>query len=471
MKIYNTISRKINEIIPIDSSQVTIYTCGPTVYDYPHIGNWFTFIRYDLLVRSLASFGYTTKWILNITDVGHLVSDADEGDDKIQSKAAKENKDAWAIAAHYSDYFINGLNSLKIVKPFAIPKATDHIQEQIDMIKVLEDKGYTYKIHDGVYFNTSKFYRYTKLAKLKLDELEEGARVEVNPDKINPSDFALWKFSKDTNGKRDMEWDSPWGTGFPGWHIECSAMALKYLGPTIDIHAGGIEHIPVHHTNELAQSEAANGVKFVQYWFHANHLMINGEKISKSLGNGIKLEEIFDKGFEVDSIRLLVLQSNYYSQANFSYEILQTVQNTLRNLRESFSWVYSVKEFEESGVNLESLIEDIKKSILERISDNMNTPEALKYIHKLSSVFGSLNKISKSELIALESFNSFINELFGINLVSKRELTKKESDLLNKRIESRKNNDWASADKLREELKATGIGLRDIPDNTLWYPI
>ena len=471
MKIYNTISRKINEIVPLDPNQVTIYTCGPTVYDYPHIGNWFTFIRYDILVRSLKITGYNPKWILNITDVGHLVSDADEGDDKIQSKASKENKDAWTIAKHYSDYFISGLNTLKILEPFAIPKATEHIQEQIDMIKVLEEKGYTYQISDGVYFDTSKFYRYTKLAKLKLDELEEGARVEVNPEKKNPSDFALWKFSDIKKGKRDMEWESPWGIGFPGWHIECSAMALKYLGPTIDIHAGGIEHIPVHHTNELAQSEATNGVKYVQYWFHANHLMINGEKISKSLGNGIRLEEILEKGFEVDSIRLLVLQSNYYTQANFSFDILQTVHNTLKNLRESFSWVYSLNEFIESGENICSMIEEAKKLIIANISDNLNTAESLKHIHKLSSVFGKLTNISIEELKALESFNKFIIDLFGVNLVLKRELTEKESELISNRDEARRNKDWKKADILRNELSDLGIGLRDIPNSTLWYPI
>jgi cysteinyl-tRNA synthetase len=471
MKIYNTISRKINEIVPLDPKQVTIYTCGPTVYDYPHIGNWFTFIRYDILVRSLTVLGYNPKWILNITDVGHLVSDADDGDDKVQSKASKENKDAWTIAKHYSDYFINGLDTLKISKPSAIPRATDHIQEQIDMIKVLESKECTYQITDGIYFDTSKFYRYTKLAKLNLDELEEGARVEVNPEKKNPSDFALWKFSDRKKGKRDMEWDSPWGIGFPGWHIECSAMSLKYLGPTIDIHAGGIEHIPVHHTNELAQSEAANGVKYVQYWFHANHLMIDGEKISKSLGNGVRLEEIFDRGFEVDSIRLLVLQSNYYTQANFSFEILQTVQNTLRNLRESFSWVYSLNEFIDSGENIINLIEGNKKLIIDNISDNLNTAESLKHIHKLSAVFGSLSSISHEELVALESFNKFISDLFGINLIITRELSEKESQLLSKRVEARENRDWKAADIYRDELNALGIGLRDVPNNTLWFPI
>jgi cysteinyl-tRNA synthetase len=295
MKLYNTLTRKVDDLTPINPAKTTVYTCGPTVYDYAHIGHWFTYVRWDLLIRTLQANGLHPEWVMNITDVGHLVSDADEGEDKLEKGARREGTTAWEVAKKYTDDFIECMELLRITQPDSMPRATDHIPEQIDLIQKLEAKGFTYTIDDGVYYDTAKFPKYAEFAQLDLEEQQAGARVEYNPQKRNTTDFALWKFSP-TSQTRDMEWDSPWGKGFPGWHIECSAMSMKYLGETLDIHTGGIDHVPVHHTNEIAQSEAVTGKPFSNLWMHSNHVMVNGEKISKSLNNGIRLQEIIAKG-------------------------------------------------------------------------------------------------------------------------------------------------------------------------------
>ncbi len=470
MKLYNTLSRQIDELKPINKPEVSIYTCGPTVYDYPHIGNWFTFIRYDLLVRSLKAHNYKTKWVLNITDVGHLVSDADQGEDKLVKKALKENKDAYAIAKLYTDYFISGLSRLNILKPDFMPKATDHIQEQIDFIKVLEEKGLTYKISDGIYFDVAKFPQYIKLARLNLEDQVDGARVEVNPEKHRQIDFALWKFSP-SSGKRDMEWDSPWGKGFPGWHIECSAMALKYLGPTMDIHAGGIDHIPVHHTNEIAQSEAANGQPLANIWFHTSHLSIDGSKISKSLDNGINLEDIESRNISLEAFRLLVIQSNYINQSQFTFELLSGAQSSLKNLIRDFSWIYSGVKTNNENKQLRTNIARTKRSMLDFMADNLNTPRALSALHELASYVSNLNQISDDDILVIEKFNIFVNELFGINIVKKISLTNDQKKLISDRKNYRLDKNWDKADESRKILEEQGIGLRDVGEASLWFPL
>jgi len=335
VQLYNTLTRQVDTIEPLNAPRVTVYTCGPTVYDYAHIGHWFNYVRMDTLIRALKLSGYQPDWVMNITDVGHLVSDADEGEDKLEKGAKREGKTAWEVADFYTQDFLHGMELLHISTPDHIVKATDHIAEQIELIQKLEAKGYTYATHDGVYYDTSQFEGYAAFARLDLDSLQAGARVEYNREKRNPTDFALWKFSPppDTDGKtRDMEWDSPWsppGTpagetrkGFPGWHIECSAMSMKYLGETLDIHAGGIDHIQVHHTNEIAQSEAATGKRFANYWMHSNHVMAGDEKISKSLGNGMRLQEVIEQGISAEAVRLHILESNYHSQSKFSHGLV-----------------------------------------------------------------------------------------------------------------------------------------------------
>ncbi len=470
MKLYNTLSRQIDILKPINEPEVTIYTCGPTVYDYPHIGNWFTFIRYDLLVRSLQALGYKTKWVLNITDVGHLVSDADQGEDKLVKQAVKENKDAWSIAKSYTDYFVEGLTRLNISTPDFMPKATEHIQEQIDFIKKLEDNKLTYKTSDGVYFDVAKFPQYIKLARLNLEDQVEGARVEINPEKHRQIDFALWKFSP-SEGKRDMEWDSPWGKGFPGWHIECSAMALKYLGPTMDIHAGGIDHIPVHHTNEIAQSEAVNNKPLANIWFHTNHVSVDGKKISKSLGNGITLEDLESRNLPLDALRLLVIQSNYINQSQFTYELMNGAFSSLKNLIRDFSWIYSATGNEINRGELRAKIKKSRKTILDYMADNLNTPRALSTLHDLASYLGNLNSISKEDMEIVENFGHFINSIFGINIVRKINLSKDQSDLIKERSIYRTNKEWEKADNSRLLLEKQGIGLRDVGESSLWFPL
>ena len=470
MKLYNTLSRQIDILKPINEPEVTIYTCGPTVYDYPHIGNWFTFIRYDLLVRSLNALGYKTKWVLNITDVGHLVSDADQGEDKLVKQAVKENKDAWSIAKSYTDYFVEGLSRLNISTPDFMPKATEHIQEQIDFIKKLEDNKLTYKTSDGVYFDVAKFPQYIKLARLNLEDQVEGARVEINPEKHRQIDFALWKFSP-SEGKRDMEWDSPWGKGFPGWHIECSAMALKYLGPTMDIHAGGIDHIPVHHTNEIAQSEAVNNKPLANIWFHTNHVSVDGKKISKSLGNGITLEDLESRNLPLDALRLLVIQSNYINQSQFTYELMNGAFSSLKNLIRDFSWIYSSTGNEINSGELRAKIKKSRKTILDYMADNLNTPRALSTLHDLASYLGNLNSISKEDMEIVENFGHFINSIFGINIVRMINLSKDQSDLIKERSIYRTKKEWEKADNSRLLLEKQGIGLRDVGESSLWFPL
>jgi len=469
MKLYNTLTRQIEPFQPISGDKATLYTCGPTVYDYPHIGNWFTFIRYDLLVRTLKATGKTPVWVMNITDVGHLVSDADEGEDKLEKGAKREGKTAWDVAKYYSDYFIQGLERLHITPPAHLPKATEHINEQIALIKTLEDKGYTYVINDGVYYDTSKFEGYAAFARLDLDDLQAGARVEHNPEKRNISDFALWKFSP-TSHKRDMEWDSPWGKGFPGWHLECSAMAMKYLGETIDIHSGGIDHVPVHHTNEIAQSEAATGKRFANYWMHTNHITINDEKISKSLGNSITLEDIENQGFSLEAFRLHVLESHYRSQSKFSWESLGAATNRLTSIREFADLRFQGDP--DAALVGDTYFTKQKDLILEALQDDLNTPVALRIVSEVMSWIaknGLHTKYIEGGAQDFHNFIAFLDELFGLGLLASKDITEEQRRLLNERDAARYKGDWATSDAIRDQLKEQGIGLRDKPLKAIWY--
>ena len=470
MRLYNTLSKKVEDLQPIQAPDVSVYTCGPTVYDEPHIGNWFTFIRYDLLIRTLKASGLNVKWVLNITDVGHLVSDADEGEDKLETGARREGKSAWEIADFYTKRFIEGIEALNISSPTHLPRATQHIEDQIDLIKTLEQKGFTYSIKDGVYFDTSRFPSYGHFAQLELDELQAGARVDVNPEKRNPSDFALWKFSP-TDKKRDMEWDSPWGKGFPGWHIECSAMALKLLGETIDIHAGGIDHIPVHHTNEIAQSEAATDKPFAHYWMHTNHIALEGEKISKSLGNTLSLEDISGKDFSPLDLRYLVMQSHYRSRSQFSWGILEAAKQSYKSLVGQFSWVAnSPIVAEQPSEELKDLLTEGKKVLLADLLDDLNTPKALADLHEIADKLAALplSILDKNEI---DNFSAFSDSLLGIPLVKSYTLTDSQTQILRERDEARKQKNWEHADELRSKLTSEGIGLRDTEYGTIWFTL
>ncbi|HVO86200.1 MAG TPA: cysteine--tRNA ligase [Candidatus Binatia bacterium] len=454
MKLYNTLTKQVEDLEPQNPDAVTIYTCGPTVYDYPHIGNWFTFIRYDLLVRTLKASGLQTKWVLNITDVGHLVSDADEGEDKLEKGARREGKTAWEVAEFYTDYFLKGLERLNITKPDELPRATAHIDGQIDFIKQLEAKGFTYRISDGIYYDTSKFSKYANFAQLDLDEQQSSDRVEPNPEKRNPSDFALWKFSPKDH-QRDMEWDSPWGKGFPGWHIECSAMVKAYFGDTVDIHSGGIDHVPVHHTNEIAQSEAVTGKPLANIWMHTNHILLNDQKIAKSEGNGITLEDIEAKGYGLQDFRLLVLQSHYRTQSTFSWEVLQAASNSLSNLS-----AWADLRFQPFINPLpEEQVEAAKKTILgAMVDDDINSPAALAVLNGLVD-----EGRPSSELL------SYIDSLLGTRFAESDDISESQKQLISDREQAREAGNWQKADELRKQLAEQGIEINDTEHGPIWY--
>ena len=453
LRLYNTLKREVEDFIPQQPPAVTVYTCGPTVYDYMHIGNWFTFIRYDLLIRTLKASGYKPNWVMNITDVGHLTSDADEGEDKLAKRAATEGKNAWDIAKFYGDYFISSISKLNFIDPSHIPKATEHIKEQIDFIQGLEAKGYTYRITDSIYFDTAKFPRYADFGRLDLDEQQAGARVELNPEKRQPNDFALWKFSP-IDQKRDMEWDSPWGKGFPGWHIECSAMCLKYLGPTLDIHSGGIDHIPVHHTNEIAQSEALNGVPLANYWMHTNHILLSDTKISKSLGNTITLEDIEAKGYSGETLRMLALESHYRSQSKFSWDGMSAAETRLIRYRN-----FAVMRYQSRGD--QSLP---KLDLLSHLQNDLNTPLALAALETWLDQIAD-NSYSAS---AIEQSLDLIDSLLGLKLSSVPDISNDLKQLISEREQARIDKDWAKADALRNQLEASNITVLDRPTGPIW---
>lgn len=464
MKLYNTPHRAVEDFKPQDPNDVKIYTCGPTVYDYQHIGNWFTYIRYDLLVRTLTANGYHLNWVLNITDVGHLVSDADEGEDKLEKGARREHKSAREVADFYSSDFSQGLSKLNITKPNLIPKATDTIPEQINLIERLEALDFTYIIDDGVYYDTSKFSAYADFGHLDLDNLQASGRFAPNLQKKNVSDFALWKFSP-KNEKRDMEWDSPWGVGFPGWHLECSAMIMKYLGETIDIHAGGIDHIPVHHTNEIAQSQAATNKPLANYWVHTNHILIDEDKISKSLGNGITLQDIAAKNIDLRAVRLLALESHYRTQSKFGWDELQAANNRLKAYRSMsvLRW-QAVKDSDDNGqIDFNGALNQLKQALF----DDLNSPLAL-------SLLSGLEKQLSTSLVSLSSTDEFskflieIDKLLGLQLADEPDITAEQKLMITKRAQARANLDWAKADEIKDKLLELGIAVRDTFAGPIW---
>ncbi len=467
MKLYNTLTRQVEEIEPLNGPEVTIYTCGPTVYDRAHIGHWSTYVRMDLLIRTLKAQGLKPKWVLNITDVGHLASDADEGEDKLQKSAHNQGKTAWEIAEFYTKDFMNGMKQLNISRPDYMPKATDHVEEQIELIKKLEDKGFTYAIDDGVYYDTSKFEGYASFARLDLDDQRPTDRLAPNPQKRQPADFALWKFSP-KDFKRDMEWDSPWGKGFPGWHIECSAMSMKYLGETLDIHTGGIDHVPVHHTNEIAQSEAATGKRFANYWMHSNHVVVDGKKISKSLGNGISLLEITDRGISPEAVRLHILESNYRNQSHFSWQSLAAAQHRLQELRALAALRWQPRKVaHDAGTEA---LEDIPNQIADILAQDLNSAEALAFLSRISAQLLTVH-IEEDMVDHFEKMLQGIDDILGLNLCSVGDINKDQKALIAKREEARTKEDWAESDRLRDELASQGVGLQDFPHGVIWTPL
>lgn len=464
MKLYNTASRQIEEFSTLKEGRVSFYSCGPTVYDKPTVGNWASFIRYDILARTLRMSGYELDWIMNITDVGHLVSDADEGEDKLEKTARKESKTAWEIAEYYGRYFIDGLDYFNISIPKKnIVKATDYIKQQIELVKKLEAEGHTYATSDGIYFDSTTFADYGKMARLDLKGLMSGARVQTG-EKKHPTDFALWKFSP-KDKKRDMEWDSPWGKGFPGWHLECSAIILSELGETIDIHAGGIEHIPVHHTNEIAQSESKTHKKLANFWMHNNHLQIEGQKISKSLGNGYTIEDLEAKGFNGLDFRMFVLSSNYRNESNFTWELLNEAR--LRRLALQAIADLRFQDAIDKKIASGDELSTIKNGIMQAMQDNLNTSVAsYAVLNRLESILSEGLVYDKQEFI---DFLGWLDGLLGLNLLDSKDITDNQKRLIKQRDDARSDKDWATADKVRDELLSQSIALKDTDEGTLWY--
>ncbi|MEM4271123.1 MAG: cysteine--tRNA ligase, partial [Candidatus Pacearchaeota archaeon] len=421
-----------------------MYSCGPTVYWYQHIGNLRTYIFSDILKRVLLYNGFKVKHVMNITDVGHLTSDADTGKDKMELAAEREHKKASEIVEFYWKIFKEDFKKLNIIEPEIWCKATEHIKEQIELIKKLEEKGYTYKTKDGIYFDTSKFKDYGKLARLKKEGLKAGIRVSIG-EKKNPTDFALWKFSEKP-GLRQQEWQSPWGIGFPGWHIECSAMSMKYLGESFDIHTGGEDHIQIHHTNEIAQSEAATGKKFVNYWLHGAFLTFKGEKVSKSKGGLYTISELEKMGFSPLSYRYLCLTTHYRKQLEFSLENLKNAQNSYERLKNI------IKELRYDGKINEKYLKDFEKAI----NNDLNMPKALQVLWKLvrdEKAFGKIETIKK------------MDQVFGLSLLEKEEIRIPEEimNLVKEREKARKEKNFKLSDELRQKIKEKGWWIDDTP--------
>ncbi len=430
---------------PLHKGKVGIYTCGPTVYWYQHIGNLRSYVFADILKRVLIYNNYKVDHVMNITDVGHLTSDADEGEDKMEKSAAKEGKTPQEIADYYFKIFEQDLKKLNIIQPSTWCKATKHIKEQINLIKSLEEKGYTYETSDGIYFDTSKFKDYAKLGKLNLENLQGGKRVSLG-EKKNKTDFALWKFSG--NEKRLQEWESPWKVGFPGWHIECSAMATKYLGKQFDIHTGGEDHVPIHHTNEIAQSECGFGVKpWVRYWMHGAFLTFSGEKMSKSSGKIATLENLKEQGYSSMDYRYFILTGHYRKQLNFTKNNLDNAKNSYERLKNI------IKEIpREKGTNKKYLGKFEKA-----INDDLDMPNALQILWELVRDYKAEGKYETIEKM---------DEVFGLDLLvfEKVEVPKEVQRLVDERESARKNKKWAEADKLREEIKNLGYQINDMKD-------
>jgi cysteinyl-tRNA synthetase len=448
MQLYNSLSRTTEPLHSLKKGKITLYTCGPTVYNYAHIGNLRTYVFEDILKRTLAYSGYKVKHVMNITDVGHLTSDADSGEDKMEKGSAREGKSAWDIAKFYTKAFLHDIEELNIEPPTKLPRATDHIKEQIAIVKTLEKKGFTYTTSDGVYFDTAKLPDYGKLARLDKKNLQAGQRVEMG-DKKNPTDFALWKFSP-TGEKRQMEWKSPWGIGFPGWHIECSAMATKYLGQPFDIHCGGIDHIPVHHTNEIAQSEAAFGKPLANLWMHGEFLLIGDDKMAKSGGNFITLQTIKDKGINPLAYRFFLLQAHYRKQLAFSWEALQAAQTGLERLYQA------ARLLPKKGADSKELTAQFKN----HIENDLDTAGAL------ASIWTALN----NKTIDLKTLLSF-DEVLGLEIkknlkVKKIVLTDTATTLAKQRDAARTTKNWSESDRLRTELENLGYTVEDTKEGT-----
>ncbi len=482
LRLYNTASRSIKDFKPITPVQVGLYTCGPTVYDYAHIGNLRTYIFEDILKRTLLYNGFEVKHVMNVTDVGHLTSDADEGEDKMEKGARKQGKTVWDIAAFYQQQFFSDLTQLNILAPDIIAKATDEIEAQIQLIQQLFNVHAAYKTDQAIYFDVSTFPDYWQFSGQKLDTKQVGAREEVNTDKHkrNPADFALWLFTVGEHADHIMHWPSPWGEGFPGWHIECSAISMKYLGEEFDIHTGGVDHIGTHHPNEIAQSKAATGKKFAHFWLHGEFLNISGNKMSKSKENFYRLQTILDHGFTPLDYRYFCLSAHYRTVLDFDWDRLQVAATTLKNLKREFSrWDNADTSLEYRDASLETAstrnsqltthnsisVQSFEQSFRAAINNDLDMPTALSIVWEMTN--SDLPSSTKRALM-----NKF-DQVLGLGLSSqqKPQLTNEEKSLLDQRQTARANKDWPQSDQLRDQLAALGVEVEDTPQGQNWTKI
>jgi cysteinyl-tRNA synthetase len=455
---YNTLGREKQPFSGIRGRFVTMYTCGPTVYDYVTIGNLRSFIFADIARRTLEYAGHDVKQIMNITDVGHLVGDGDEGEDKMTAGLKREGleltvENMKALATRYRDAFVEDLKELNIQLPFAFPRASEHVPEQIAFIESLFDKGYAYKTSDGVYFDTGKFPKYGALGGISAGE-EEHSRVGINHEKRHPQDFALWKFNA------GLGWDTAWGKGFPGWHIECTAMAVKYLGKSFDIHTGGIDLAPIHHNNEIAQAEAATGKQYVRYWLHGAFIGVEGKRIGKSEGNAIRLYQLKEHGVSPLAYRYLILMTHYRQPANFTWNAVEGAQTTLYRALRIFA------DLPEGG----NILPEYRERFENAMYDDLNTPEAVAVMWEL---LRDESVLPEDKRTTLASFDRVLGLGFGTSprggmeklaVIAENELPQETADLVRKREEARKAGDWAEADRLRGEIQAHGYSVEDKKD-------
>jgi cysteinyl-tRNA synthetase len=451
--LFNTLSREKEVFKPINPKEVGLYTCGPTVYNFAHLGNMRTYIFEDILKRVLFYNDFKVKHVMNITDVGHLTGDRDMGEDKIEKESQKENKTAWEIAEFYTKSFKDDLTNLNIIYPDIFCRATDNIKEQVEMIEVLEKKGFTYKTSDGIYFDTSKVKDYNKLSHQKLDELREGARIEKNDEKKNSTDFALWKFSP-KDAKRQMEWQSPWGVGFPGWHIECSAMSVKYLGEQFDLHCGGVDHINIHHTNELAQTESATGVTpWVSYWIHGEHMNLkDGEKMAKSTGNFLTLKsEFMNKDINPLVYRFATFGVHYRKKMEWNHDILMNANTGYNNL---------INRIKILGQEIGEVNQELKERFINNINDDLNIPKALATVNEVFK-YGISNA---DKLATILDFD----KVLGLDLGNFKNETIPEEikTLIKEREKVREEKDWAQSDEIRKKINLLGYEVKDTDSGT-----
>jgi cysteinyl-tRNA synthetase len=481
IRLHNTLTRQVEELKPIKPGEVSLYTCGPTVYNYYHIGNLRNAVFNDTLRRTLEASNFEVKHVMNITDVGHLVSDADEGEDKLEKGAAREGKTVWEVAGHYTEAFKRDMTAINVLPPSVDPKrdnnqaqhdtyarATDFIPEQIDMVKRLIDKGFAYQTKQAIYFDVTKLKDYGELTGQKLADKEVAARSDVvaDPEKKHPYDFAVWFFTVGRYAGHSMHWASPWGDGFPGWHLECSAIIHATLGDPIDIHTGGVDHIGTHHPNEMAQTEAAFGHPLAHYWVHNEFILVDGTKMAKSKGNSHTLADITKRGFHPLALRLLYLQAHYRSELNFTWESLEAAQTRLLE-------IYALADLRHQTTadvmptELDEIFRDTRRQMLEAVHDDLNTPVALAALSKLMNylathpVPGVEGKYSDGTLTVIDS-------LLGLDLAHRPDITADQKELIAQRQKARDAKDWAKSDQLRGQLATQDLAIEDTPFGSRW---